>query len=90
MDATLGLAFGAGALAIVNPCALGMIPASFALHPGHRGLVAASVGRLLRSPALARYGGGALLSAAGLYLLYLQLGFLIGYPFGIPAITLPL
>ncbi|HZP97179.1 MAG TPA: cytochrome c biogenesis protein CcdA [Candidatus Limnocylindria bacterium] len=47
-------------------------------------------GRFLRSPALARYGGGALLSAAGLYLLYLQLGFLIGYPFGIPVITLPL
>ncbi len=227
MDPTLGLAFGAGALAIMNPCALGMIPAYLALHADHRRLAAASAGlaalvlgfvgvfsavalalavfghallraapfvagaiglvllalgivtllgrtvhlalpgarvagggpsfgahvlfgatyalaslgcalpiflaftgialsdrdaagllgtlvafalgtaaslvvlvalgaatgfaaRFLRSPALARYGGGALLSTAGLYLLYLQLGFLIGYPFGIPAITLPL
>jgi cytochrome c-type biogenesis protein len=227
MDPTLGLAFSAGALAIVNPCALGMIPAYFALHAGHRGLAAAGTGlaalvlgfvgvftavalalalfghallraapfvaggigvallalgvvtllgrdvhlalpgadvdgggprfgtqlafgatyalaslgcalpiflaftgvaltdrdaarfigtlaafalgtatslvvlvalgtatgvasRFLRSPAFARYGGAALLAGAGLYLLYLQLGFLIGYPFGIPAITLPL
>lgn len=54
------------------------------------GAVTGVAGHFLRSPALARYGGGALLSGAGLYLLYLQLGFLIGYPFGIPAITLPL
>ena len=35
-------------------------------------------------------GFEALLVAARLYLTYLQLGFLIGYPFGIPTITLPL
>ncbi len=227
MDPTLGLAFSAGVLAIVNPCALGMIPAYLALHAGRRGLASATNGllalvfgfvgtftgvalalalfghallraapfvaggiglvllalgivtllgravhlalpgtsvtgggprfgaqlafgatyalaslgcalpiflaftgvaltdrdaiglvgtlvafalgtatslvvlialgattgfanRFVRSPALARYGGGALLSGAGLYLLYLQLGFLIGYPLGIPAISLPL
>ena len=227
MDPTLALAFGAGVLAIVNPCALGMIPAYLALHAGRRGLAATTAGllalvlgfvgvftgvalalalfghallraapfvaggiglvllalgivtllgravhlalpgagiegggprfgaqlafgatyalaslgcalpiflaftgvaltdrdavgllgtlvafalgtatslvalvalgaatgfasRALRSRVLARYGGGALLFGAGLYLLYLQLGFLIGYPFGIPAITLPL
>ncbi|GAC1486267.1 MAG: hypothetical protein NVS1B1_01320 [Candidatus Limnocylindrales bacterium] len=227
MDPTLGLAFSAGVLAIVNPCALGMIPAYLALHAGRRGIASASAGllalvlgfvgvfagvalalalfghallraapfiagaiglallvlgaltvvgrsvhlalpgmrsgdggprfsaqvtfgatyalaslgcalpiflaftgvaltdrdaaglastlvafalgtatslvalvflgmatgaasRFVATPAVARYGGGALLSGAGLYLLYLQLGFLIGYPLGIPALPLPL
>ncbi len=39
---------------------------------------------------LARYGGGLLLTLAGLYIAYLQLGWLIGYPVGVPALTLPL
>ncbi len=226
MDPTVALAFGAGVLAIVNPCALGMIPAYLALHTGHRGFAAAGAGlaalvigfvgvftavalalalfghallraapfvaamigfillvlgvmtllgrtlhlalpgargggggpslgaqlafgaayalaslgcalpiflaftgialadrgasglivtlvafalgtsatlvvllalssatcfagRLIRSSGLSRYGSGALLSGAGVYLLYLQLGFLVGYPLGIPAISLP-
>lgn len=50
----------------------------------------AGLGRRLPTDALLRFGGGALLVAAGLYLSYLQLGFLIGYPFGIPTVTLPL
>ncbi len=50
----------------------------------------ARLGRGLPTAAFLRYGGGGLLIAAGLYLSYLQLGFLIGYPFGIPAVTLPL
>lgn len=50
-----------------------------------------TAGRGLRlTRILERYGGGALLIVAGLYILYLQLGFLIGYPFGIPVVTLPL
>lgn len=49
----------------------------------------ARLGRRLPTQALMRYGGGALLVVAGLYLSYLQLGFLIGYPFGIPAVSLP-
>ena len=39
---------------------------------------------------LARYGGGLLVTLAGLYVAYLQLGWLIGYPLGVPALTLPL
>ncbi len=38
---------------------------------------------------LARYGGGLLVTFAGLYVAYLQLGWLIGYPFGVPALGLP-
>lgn len=34
MDSALPLAFGAGLLAVVNPCALGMIPAYLALRAG--------------------------------------------------------
>lgn len=52
--------------------------------------VAPTMGRALPTRAIARYGGGVLLVASGLYILYLQLGFLIGYPFGIPTVTLPL
>lgn len=53
------------------------------------GMVTGIAGRLVANPAVARYGGGGLLTGAGLYLLYLQLGFLIGYPLGVPTVTLP-
>src|SRR5581483_1387512 len=93
------LAFGATYALASLGCALPIFLAFVAFALGTAASLVALValgaatgfaGRFLRSPALARYGGGALLSAAGLYLLYLQLGFLIGYPFGIPVITLPL
>ena len=45
--------------------------------------------RLPAGRELARYGGGVLVTLAGLYVAYLQLGWLIGYPFGVPALTLP-
>lgn len=50
----------------------------------------ATLARRLPTRALMRYGGGILLVAAGLYVAYLQLGFMIGYPLGIPTLTLPL
>lgn len=39
---------------------------------------------------LARYGGGLLITIAGVYVAYLQLGWVINYPLGVPAFTLPL
>lgn len=47
-------------------------------------------GWLPGSREIARYGGGALVTAAGLYVAYLQLGGLVGYPLGAPALALPL
>ncbi len=38
--------------------------------------------------AIARYGGGTLIAAGGLYVAYLQLGWLVGYPLGVPALIL--
>lgn len=39
---------------------------------------------------MARYGGGALVVLAGIYVAYVQLGWLIGYPLGAPGLALPL
>ncbi len=58
------------------------------------GVVAVALGareaeaRVPAAGLIARYGGGALITAAGLYVAYLQLGWLIGYPLGVPAVTL--
>lgn len=38
---------------------------------------------------LARYLGGTLIAGAGLYLLYVQLGWLVGYPIGLPTLPVP-
>jgi len=54
------------------------------------GAASGQVARALPSPLLSRYASGALLSSAGAYLLYLQLGVLIGYPLGIPVLAPPL
>lgn len=53
-------------------------------------LAARGVGTMPIGRALTRYAGGLLVTFAGLYVAYLQLGWLIGYPFGIPNISLPL
>lgn len=91
------LAFSATALGSRDPIGLVATIAFFAAGTATMLLVVvllatagARLGRGLPTAAFLRYGGGALLVAAGLYLGYLQLGFLIGYPFGIPAVTLPL
>ncbi len=46
--------------------------------------------RVPGADAIGRYGGGALIAGAGAYVLYLQLGWIVGYPLGVPSLTLPL
>jgi len=46
-------------------------------------------GRIPAGRELARYGGGLLVTIAGVYVAYLQLGWVIGYPLGVPTLTLP-
>lgn len=92
------LAFAATALGARDPLALVVTVATFAAGAAVTLLALVLVGvaahdasrRLPGGELAARYGGGVLLAAAGLYLLYVQLGWLIGYPFGFPAVTLPL
>ncbi len=53
-------------------------------------LVSGARQRLPGGVAIGRYGGGILIAGAGAYVLYLQLGWIVGYPFGVPSLTLPL
>jgi len=91
------LSLAAAALSARSPLALAGNVAAFAIGAAVMisalvalGAAGAQLARALPGPLLARYASGTLLSVAGAYLLYLQLGFLIGYPFGIPVVTLPL
>jgi len=91
------LSLAAAALSARSPLALAGNVAAFAVGAAvvisalvALGAAGAQLARALPGPLLARYASGALLSVAGTYLLYLQLGFLIGYPFGIPVVTFPL
>lgn len=91
------LAFSATALSARDPLALLTTVGVFAAGTATTlvGVVllasgSAALSQRLLTGALMRYGGGILLVTVGLYLAYLQLGFLIGYPFGIPTVTLPL
>jgi cytochrome c biogenesis protein CcdA len=91
------LAFSATALNTRDPLALLVTVGVFATGTATTlvGVVLLASGSAVASQrlltgALMRYGGGLLLVAAGLYLAYLQLGFLIGYPLGIPTLTPPL
>lgn len=92
------LAFAAMALGARDPLALVATVATFAAGAAVTLLALVLVGtaahdasRRLPGGALAtRYGSGVLLVVAGLYLLYVQLGWLIGYPLGFPVVTLPL
>lgn len=70
--------FAAGAAAML----LGLVVVASAVRGARQ--------RLPGGAALSRYGGGLLIAGAGAYVLYLQLGWLIGYPFGLPTLTLPI
>ena len=70
--------FAAGAGAML----LGLVIVATALQGARQ--------RVPGGTALSRYGGGLLIAGAGAYVLYLQLGWLIGYPFGVPTLTLPI
>lgn len=91
------LTFAATALADRGPLALVSDIGAFALGATVMvtalvvvGALGGRLGRSLSGSVVSRYASGGVLTAAGAYLLYLQLGFLIGYPFGIPTIALPL
>ena len=86
------------ALASSSPIALALNLAAFAAGAATTLLLVVVLvlgaqgagGRIPAGRELARYGGGLLVTFAGLYVAYLQLGWLIGYPFGVPALALPL
>lgn len=92
------LAFAAMALGAGDPLALTLTVVTFAGGAAVTLLALVLVGsaahgasrRVPGGALAARYGGGMLLALAGLYLLYVQLGWLIGYPFGFPVFALPL
>lgn len=53
------------------------------------GAATSYAGRTLPGAAVSRFASGALLTASGAYVSYLQLGVLIGYPLGVPVVSLP-
>lgn len=92
------LAFAATALAARDPLVLVLTVVTFAAGAAVTLLALVVVGvaaqgasrRVPGGGFAARYAGGSLIAFAGLYLLYVQLGWLIGYPFGLPVVALPL